>query len=186
MKLHSNLNVNTKRKTLYKEEVKKKGCAYMQTLKSGALVEWFLKKEQMSHKKMQKLCYYAQVWSLIALGSDIVPELDFEAWVHGPVNAELYQFLRPFGWREKMSVKDVKAKLFGTAQTSLNSKQKEMLNVVWKLYGRYDADTLESLVHREVPWLKTREGLRRFENGRKVISKDLIKNYYADKFSECL
>lgn len=29
------------------------------------VAEWFLRKEPMTHKKLQKLCYYAQAWSCV-------------------------------------------------------------------------------------------------------------------------
>lgn len=152
----------------------------------GVVVEWFLNKESMSHKKLQKLCYYAEAWSLITLDTDIVPDLEFEAWVHGPVNVETYKRCRPFGWREIMIAEDVKEKSLKETQECLSDEQKEVLDIVWKLYGRFDADTLEGLTHREEPWQKAREGLRKFEIGNNVISKELMKKYYGEKFKDCL
>ena len=38
------------------------------------IANWFLSKESMPQKKLQKLCYYAKAWSLVLL-KDI--ELDF-------------------------------------------------------------------------------------------------------------
>ena len=42
------------------------------------------RKGQMSTMKLQKLCYYAQVWSLVWDDYPLFDE-DFEAWANGPV-----------------------------------------------------------------------------------------------------
>ena len=54
------------------------------------VADWFLLKANMSNKKIQKLCYYAEAWSLAKLDQPIANNCVFEAWVHGPVNKELW------------------------------------------------------------------------------------------------
>lgn len=39
---------------------------------------------QMSTMKLQKLCYYAQAWSLVWDDAPLFEE-DFQAWANGPV-----------------------------------------------------------------------------------------------------
>jgi uncharacterized phage-associated protein len=46
------------------------------------VANWFLAKEKMTHKKLQKLCYYAQAWHLANHGQPMMPNR-FEAWIHG-------------------------------------------------------------------------------------------------------
>ena len=43
----------------------------------------------MSTMKLQKLCYYAQVWSLVWDDTPLFKE-EFEAWANGPVCRELF------------------------------------------------------------------------------------------------
>ena len=43
----------------------------------------------MSTWKLQKLCYYAQAWSLAWTEKSLFDE-DFEAWANGPVCRELF------------------------------------------------------------------------------------------------
>jgi uncharacterized phage-associated protein len=52
------------------------------------IAQWFLCKESMTHKKLQKLCYYAQAWNLALHNSELFEDR-FEAWVHGPVSPVL-------------------------------------------------------------------------------------------------
>ena len=47
------------------------------------------KKKKLSTWKLQKLCYYAQAWSIAWTEHPLFAE-DFEAWVNGPVCPELY------------------------------------------------------------------------------------------------
>ena len=45
--------------------------------------------DYITNLKLQKLVYYAQAWYLAFLDKPLFDE-DFEAWVHGPVNRDLY------------------------------------------------------------------------------------------------
>ena len=44
---------------------------------------------EMSTMKLQKLCYYAQAWSLVWDDAPLFDE-EFEAWANGPVCPELF------------------------------------------------------------------------------------------------
>lgn len=60
------------------------------------IANWFLVTidreagETLSHLKLQKLVYYAQVWSLALFDKPLFDE-DFEAWTYGPALPSLYQ-----------------------------------------------------------------------------------------------
>jgi len=55
------------------------------------VAKYFLDKlGPMSVWKLQKLCYYAQAWSLVWDEKPLFQE-DFQAWSNGPVCPELYQ-----------------------------------------------------------------------------------------------
>lgn len=49
--------------------------------------------QPISPRKLQKLTYLSQGWSLTLTGKPIFSE-DFEAWKHGPINRELFNTLR--------------------------------------------------------------------------------------------
>lgn len=48
------------------------------------IADTFLSIEPMTHKKLQKLCYYAQAWHC-ALENEPICSASFQAWIHGPV-----------------------------------------------------------------------------------------------------
>lgn len=44
--------------------------------------DFFLNKESMSPKKLQKLTYYAEAWHQALLNEKLINDDNFEAWVH--------------------------------------------------------------------------------------------------------
>ena len=57
------------------------------------VADWFLSREAMCLKKVQILCYYYEAWGLALCNKDFIdflPYSEFEAWVYGAVNPELY------------------------------------------------------------------------------------------------
>ena len=54
------------------------------------LADWFLSKESMTPKKLQKLCYYAVAWGYALLNRRIFNDDEFHAQIHGPVSPTLY------------------------------------------------------------------------------------------------
>lgn len=140
------------------------------------LMKWFLLKSPMSQKKLQKLIYYSQAWSLVFLGEDIVNGIKFQAWVHGPVNYQLRTMLAEFGWNEiELSTRPSEKEVNST----FSDKQLEVLNEVWNAYGRFSADQLEVLTHREEPWLEKRLGLEPYEASANEISNETMKKFYS-------
>ena len=145
------------------------------------LVYWFLLKENMSHKKIQKLCYYAEAWSLALNNRDILIDgLEFQAWPHGPVNVDIWNKCKDFGWREIMLKKNFVNNKKEEIEKRFSPKQIELLELIWRSYGQYTADELEYMTHSEDPWKKTREGLGPFEKSNRVIPKELMKEFYLN------
>ena len=140
------------------------------------VADWFLLKGNMSNKKIQKLCYYAEAWSLTLLDQHIADHSEFEAWVHGPVNRTLYQIYDGYGWNllTITNYEEVKSRL----ELLFTPEQVEVLEAVWDTYGEYGADQLEALTHTERPWLEQRTGLGKFESSHNVISSNTMKEYY--------
>lgn len=137
------------------------------------VANWFLSQNSMTHKKLQKLCYYAQAWHLALFGRKMFDE-GFEAWVHGPVNSSLYQKYKEYGWIEIPMYKE---------QLNLEYKDTDFLERIWATYGEYDGHQLEALTHSETPWINARAGLSPWQNSNNKISEMDMKNYYFNKYS---
>ena len=129
-----------------------------------------------TNKKLQKLVYYAQAWSLVLNNKKLFNE-PIEAWVHGPAVRSLYVQYKNFGFNPiQQEVKFDSIKISG--------RNKELLDEVWKVYGKMDAGYLEMLTHSEKPWQEAREGLQSFESSGNEISLKTMKSYYSKKLKE--
>lgn len=143
----------------------------------GQVAAWFLGKDEMSPKKLQKLVYYAYSWYLVLNNEpneDINKKLfseRIEAWVHGPVVPELYGKYRHHSYND-IPKKEDNSSLF----------DKDTLNVleqVWNVYGEYNGNELESITHQETPWIEAREGYGPLEICQELISDKTIFDYYV-------
>lgn len=134
------------------------------------IANWFLNKESMTHKKLQKLCYYAQAWCY-ALREYRLEDTDYEAWVHGPVSPILWERFKVFGY-DCIQLKN-------PVRVDIREEDEKLLEDVWDTYGENTGNALEALTHRELPWIKAREGYAPNERCSVVISPDTMKEYYT-------
>lgn len=163
-------NVIIKKKREYSKNKLERGNLIMADVRDVA--QYFLSKESMSHKKLEKMCYYAQAWYLANYGTPLVHNM-FEAWVHGPVSPDLYSQYRGWGWSEIPQQPDNSIKF---SEIELN-----LLEKVYDTYGEYTADQLEAISHTEIPWLNARRGCSPNEYSRNPISMIDMKNYYGER-----
>lgn len=133
------------------------------------IADWFVHKETMPQKKLQKLCYYSQAWYK-ALFDEQLFKGSFEAWVHGPVHRELWNETTQFGYE--------KIKKLPVAGKELPVNIIDFLEDVYFTYGSFDGEELERLTHTEEPWLKAREGLGYRKPSNKVVTLESMGEYY--------
>lgn len=139
------------------------------------VAKYFLSKEPMSHKKLQKLCYYAQAWYLANFQTCLVQNR-FEAWVHGPVCPDLYNKYRDWGWEN--------IPLYRNEVDFEDKKTASFLDEVYKVYGDYTADELEKITHREKPWQNARKGIPAGVYSRNPILLNDMRDYYGERIGK--
>ncbi len=123
-----------------------------------------------TNKKIQKLAYYAQAWCLVFNDGKNLFDDPIEAWMHGPAIRSLWHKYKKYGYNP----------ITKTPQTpNLDADTTSLLEEIWRVYGKYDAEYLESLTHSEDPWRKAREGLEVDESSSIVIKNSDMKQYYA-------
>ena len=150
--------------------------------KSLAIAEYFIRKSQedrrvITNKKLQKLLYYAQAWSLVFNDRKIFDD-PIEAWVHGPAVPLVYSEFKKFGFG------GINIKVNEDDFAFLSIKEREILDDVWKAYGKFDADYLELLTHGESPWQEARAGVSSDASSSREIDTDAMKKYYGNRFKE--
>ena len=141
------------------------------------VANWFLAKELMDQKKVQKLCYYTQAWSM-ALNNRPMMDCEFEAWAHGPVCRELWEKLHEYTYFDipQDVLKDIALPI-----TDINDI--ELIERVWETYKDFDGYQLEALTHQESPWINARGNTPKFQRCTSVISKEDMKIYYRSLYS---
>lgn len=131
-------------------------------------------KKNLTNKKLQKLLYYSQAWSLVLKDKELFKE-DFQAWIHGPAIPEVYKKYKQFG----SNVIDIDIE--EDSLKKLTEDEKELLNEIWKIYGKYDTSYLELLTHSEDPWQNARNDCMPYDNSQTIITKKEMKKYYEQK-----
>lgn len=112
--------------------------------------------------KLQKLAYYAKVWTLVA-GENFV-NAQFKKWDYGPVNYPIYQKYKSYG-------KNVITNLPSVSSLCVDEEKAELLKFILNNYVNHSALALSAITHKEEPWVQTPT------NG--IISDEAIFKYYS-------
>jgi len=127
--------------------------------------------------ELQKLCFYAQAWSLATTKAPLFLD-ELQAWKDGPVSPALFAQHRrhyqvsslPLGKPERVS-----------------ADGREVIERVLSFYGRFTAAELRELTHREEPWRAQRVGVVTGTPSGRVITTQAMETYYgkyATQFSD--
>lgn len=133
------------------------------------VANYFLSKQEMTPKKLQKMCYYAYSWYLTLYNEILFDDGKFEAWVHGPVNVKLYRKYREYGWNE----------IEKRRMPELNLELREFLDLIFDTFSKYTGNELETMTHLEEPWIEARKGFEPDEACNVLISDRTIKSFYS-------
>lgn len=156
-------------KIVWYNEHEKKGSGSMATIFDVA--KYILTSlGSMSSMKLQKLCYYAQAWSLVWDDMPLFEE-DFQAWANGPVCPELFRYTQG---RFSVSESDEKGDI-----NNLSDFQIDTIEAVLNHYGDKSAQWLSQLTHMEDPWNEARIGVPAGMGCSNVISKESMSIYYG-------
>lgn len=118
--------------------------------------------EVLTHLKLQKLLYYAQGFHLAMEGKPLFPE-QIRAWEHGPVVPDVWHRFKASGSAPIPPPGDFDPGLF-------SSRQIDLLNDVYRVYGQFSAWRLRNMTHEEPPWKETGRG--------HVITHAAMKRYF--------
>jgi len=140
----------------------------------------------LTQMQLQKLVYIAHAWNLAINGSPLTQD-NPQAWDYGPVYRDLRDALRKYGSdavSKEIAYHDYTRGLFITenpddpAIARLSAGETEVVDRVYKDYGKFHAYKLSALTHQDgSPWEKV------YANGEGKnleIKPDLIKEYFID------
>jgi len=124
--------------------------------------------DPITNLKLQKLLYYAQAWCLALYNKPLFGE-KIEAWVYGPVVAEVYRAFKNFGSRPidcEFKAPDLPDEVVGH------------LEEIIAAFGGYSTYQLEKMTHQEAPWCNARGNLPLDAPSNAEISHEDMKSFY--------
>lgn len=113
-------------------------------------------------------------WYLAVCGKRVA-NVQFEAWVHGPVCRDIYNMYKSFGWGDIPTY---------IGFIPVEEDIKEFASRVWAVYGNYTADELEQMTHQEFPWQNAREGYGLYEPTDTLLQDADIYVCYHNRYLE--
>ena len=129
--------------------------------------------------KLQKLLYYCEGWTLAITDKELFPGENFQAWLHGPVNVTVYhEFNTSYGMFDPIDTPK-------SVPPTLTVEQRAILERVFEVYNQYSGSELETMTHREKPWMEARGSLGPNMHSDRVIDKDTMRIEFSD-FSQML
>jgi len=129
--------------------------------------------------KLQKLLYYVQAWSY-GINNKPLFKGDFQAWIHGPVNRDIYDRFNP----TKCLYSEINTSDVINNNIILGDNDAEFIDFILENYLKYSGAELEKLSHSEFPWKNTRDSLSPNERCDKIIPTELMKKYYSKKWKK--
>ena len=145
---------------------------------------WFLENSEacdVTPKKLQKLMYYAYAWGLVFFNNspnnlkNRLFDGEFEAWVHGPVDNQLYAWFADFGY-DPITIPSEKPPVH-----IKNPDVLDLLQQINDIYGGFSGNQLERLTHQEQPWLNARGDAKPLDPSDNVISDKDMYIFYGSK-----
>lgn len=136
------------------------------------------KLNSMTHLKLQKLVYYVCALyytfeNKAMIHDDIL--VPWEAWLHGPANRYLHNKYRDSGLNYYEITFNPEENKF----EMLSEENKCFIDEVLELFGKYDGITLETLTHKEDPWLQARGNISPNAPSNNILNYEIIKDYYS-------
>lgn len=128
--------------------------------------------DTISALKLQKLVYYAQVWSMVLRNQPIFPD-PIEAWKHGPVVRPVWEHYQTY---RREAIPQPEAPL-----PDFDPSELEVLEIVRNRYGELSAHKLRNLTHAEPPWQIARQGLPDDARCSTALSLEDMKAYHVSE-----
>lgn len=137
------------------------------------VINWFLAQSSdevpVTPLSLQKLLYFAQGLS-DAINQKWLFDNDCQAWAHGAVYPEIYKVFRKF---EYLPLPKIEKEIL------LDEQELDILRIVKQNYfDIYSAKALESICHKEEPYIIARGDCSESDRCTNVIRKSEIRKYY--------
>lgn len=128
--------------------------------------------DNMDKKKLHKLLYYVQGWSLAALGRPAFAN-DLQAWKDGPVSPSMRDATI------NTPCFEVLPQPLETPQALNDSELGALITLVTPFYAQKKTKELIDATHEEAPWVDARTGLPEEASSQNPITDDALYSYFS-------
>lgn len=129
------------------------------------------KERMLTPMQILKLVYISHGWMLGLLDRPLISE-DVEAWRYGPVERSIYHRYRKYRGNPI-------AEQGASHDRQMDAQQKDLIDQVFKGYGRHSGVELSRLTHQpDTPWAIA------WRSGMNIIPNELIRNHYRRRAAE--
>ena len=144
---------------------------------ADAVADYFLLRvdiegDYIGNSKMQKLCYFAQGWSLALRGKALFDDV-FEAWALGPLLPPLFKRFKRYRWHPLNTYKRRTDCL-----KELDAEEQAFLDWIWDVYSRYSRNELMNITHEQTPWKEAHGDTKGIDPCREEITQASMKAYF--------
>lgn len=135
---------------------------------------------QVTHMKLQKLVFFAQLVSLKSFNGTPIHDNTTYAWDYGPVVRELYDRIHCFG-RESIQLRDASGnEVFAGAQPIDDEDAAYVIKATWDKFKGWTAYQLSMLTHRpNSPWSVCYEQ----ERSSAIPNELILRNGFGDAWN---
>lgn len=141
------------------------------------IAKYMLSKKLLTPKQVQKLLYYAYSLYLVKYNDSYKEgqmkklfEDKIEAWEHGPVIRNVYDYIKKVAMSNQLVACSEKVNLS-------DKKTENFIDKILMVYGQFSGYELELMTHAEQPW---KEAMNIARNSQ--ISDETIYRYYSNKY----
>lgn len=130
--------------------------------------------------KLQKLLYYVQAWRL-ALKDEPLFVGKFQAWVHGPVNRQVYdRFVDSHGMYDMLTARDIRADF---DLSKINQDFRAHIDEILDAYASFSGPQLEQMTHEEPPWIVARGDRKPSERCEVELDELLMARHFKEELA---
>lgn len=133
----------------------------------------------LNNLKLQKLVYYAQAWHLAMNNGTPLFNGKFQAWVHGPVNRDLYT--RFVEYKSLYSPIDASDIIGGFNPEDIAPISRSHIDMILESYACFTGSQLEAMTHEEQPWIDARNGYHPAERCEALLDEGTMALYYKNR-----
>lgn len=133
--------------------------------------------EEVTPLALEKLLAFSDGVNYALNGKRMLEE-ECQAWQHGPVYPSVYVKYKKFGYKP---IDNGIHSCHGCMLSKVSEEELKAIDMVLDTFGLYSPKTLETISHKQTPWIEKREGYSEKEASHETMDEKAVKEYYIKR-----